>query len=86
MHSQRRNTQEPRNGRCTTLTNIRSGYAEMLKHGLISTAEHWNELIGFDLENPDIATLRNMVGTSVEVKEKIVEGICVIHLEKDCIV
>ena len=53
--------------------NIRSGYAEMLKHGLISTAEHWNELIGFDLENPDIATLRNMVGTSVEVKEKIVE-------------
>ena len=53
--------------------NIRSGYAEMLKHGLISTAEHWNELIGFDLENPDIATLRNMVGTSVGVKEKIVE-------------
>lgn len=53
--------------------NIRSGYAEMLKHGLISTVEHWSELINFDLENPDIATLRNMVGTSVGVKEKIVE-------------
>lgn len=29
--------------------NILSGYAEMLKHGLISTPQHWTELLGFDI-------------------------------------
>lgn len=53
--------------------NILSGYAEMLKHGLISNEEHWNELLGFDLDRPDYNTLTQMVGTSVAVKERIVE-------------
>lgn len=53
--------------------NIRSGYAEMLKHGLISTQECWTELINYDLENPDTDQLRHMVGTSVAIKEHIVE-------------
>lgn len=53
--------------------NILSGYAEMLKHGLISNASHWNELLAFDLDNPDYDALTQLVGTSVAVKERIVE-------------
>ena len=52
--------------------NILSGYAEMLKHGLISTTEHWAELLNFDLDHIDYQHLANMVGTSVAVKERIV--------------
>ncbi len=54
--------------------NIRSGYAEMLKHGLISSREHLDELLGFDLFDPDLRKLGEMVGRSVEVKEGIVES------------
>ena len=54
--------------------NIRSGYAEMLKHGLISTPDHLSELLSFDIEHPDLSKLGEMVGRSVEVKEKIVES------------
>ena len=53
--------------------NISSGYAEMLKHGLISTEPMWEELVSFDLDNPDLKQLQRMVGDSVEVKERIVE-------------
>jgi 3-dehydroquinate synthase len=53
--------------------NICSGYAEMLKHGLISSEKNWAELIGFDLQNPDFNQLRRMVADSVAIKEKIVE-------------
>ncbi len=53
--------------------NIRSGYAEMLKHGLISNVNHFTELMNFNLDNPDLDMLRQMVATSVAVKEKIVE-------------
>ena len=53
--------------------NICSGYAEMLKHGLISTEEMWEELVSFDLEKPDLKQLQRMVGDSVKVKERIVE-------------
>ena len=53
--------------------NICSGYAEMLKHGLISGEQMWAELITFDLEQPDLAKLRQMVADSVAVKERIVE-------------
>ena len=52
--------------------NICSGYAEMLKHGLISTEKHWAELVGFDLETIDYHRLQDMVGQSVAVKENIV--------------
>lgn len=53
--------------------NFFSGYAEMLKHGLISTPEHLNELLTFDTENIDYELLKQMVGRSVNVKEEIVE-------------
>lgn len=66
--------------------NIASGYAEMLKHGLIlrkdapvseaTKADYtamWAELVNFDLQNPDLKQLQRMVAESVQVKERIVE-------------
>ncbi len=53
--------------------NLVSGYAEMLKHGLISTPAHWAELLQFDLADPDLPTLKNLVAESVQVKERIVK-------------
>ena len=53
--------------------NICSGYAEMLKHGLISNQENLSELLAFSLHHPDLLQLSKMVGTSVAVKERIVE-------------
>lgn len=52
--------------------NMCSGYAEMLKHGLISDEAMWAELINFDILRPDLGQLRSMVGESVAVKERIV--------------
>ena len=52
--------------------NILSGYAEMLKHGLISTEEHWAELMNFDIEKPNLKELGDLVAKSVQVKERIV--------------
>ena len=52
--------------------NILSGYAEMLKHGLISDEKMWAELMNFDLAQPDFAVFGRMVGDSVAVKERIV--------------
>ena len=52
--------------------NICSGYAEMLKHGLISTPEHWSELLRFDLNQVDYARLQELVAHSVKIKERIV--------------
>lgn len=53
--------------------NICSGYAEMLKHALISSEAMWEELVGFDILHPDLRRLGGMVGASVAVKERIVE-------------
>lgn len=53
--------------------NIRSGYAEMLKHGLISDEKHWAELVNFDIANPDLRKLARMLGDSVKVKERVVK-------------
>lgn len=52
--------------------NICSGYAEMLKHGLISNMENYAELLNFDLDNVDYKHLGEMVGTSVAIKERVV--------------
>jgi len=53
--------------------NFFSGYAEMLKHGLISDAKILNELLAFDTEEIDYVRLKEMVSKSVAVKENIVE-------------
>ena len=54
--------------------NILSGYAEMLKHGLISPdSGMWAELLTFDLDVIDYYQLSRMLEDSVKVKERIVE-------------
>ena len=52
--------------------NILSGYAEMLKHGLISDEQMWAELMNYDVEAPDFGLLQRMVADSVAVKQRIV--------------
>ena len=56
--------------------NILSGYAEMLKHGLIDSESHWAELVNFSLGNIEsIETLGNLskiLEKSVAVKQRIV--------------
>ncbi|MDR1860713.1 MAG: 3-dehydroquinate synthase [Bacteroidales bacterium] len=54
--------------------NFMSGYAEMLKHGLIKSRDHWEELSHFDMDNPDFAKLQNIVAHSVAVKNWFVEN------------
>ena len=53
--------------------NFFSGYAEMLKHGLISNTAHWAELLNFNTSDIDYTALKQLVGRSVQVKEDIVE-------------
>ena len=52
--------------------NIRSGYAEMLKHGLIADETMWAELINFNLAQPNLRQLASMLNKSVRIKERIV--------------
>ena len=52
--------------------NILSGYAEMLKHGLISNTAHWAELIKFDIDHICYNSLQTLVQQSIQVKEDIV--------------
>lgn len=52
--------------------NLRSGYAEMLKHGLISGREMLVSLLRFDIAAPDYARLQTMVAESIAVKEDVV--------------
>lgn len=52
--------------------NLCSGYAEMLKHSLISNAQMWTEHVNFDILQPDLAELQRMVAASIAVKERIV--------------
>ena len=52
--------------------NICSGYAEMLKHSLISDEQMWAEHVNYNLAQPDLAQLQTMVGQSIGVKERIV--------------
>lgn len=54
--------------------NILSGYAEMIKHALISSVYNYASVLLFDLDAKiDYAFLNEMVARSVEVKEEIVE-------------
>ncbi|MDR0395607.1 MAG: 3-dehydroquinate synthase [Tannerella sp.] len=55
--------------------NLLSGYAEMIKHGLISNKKLLDETLLFDIEQkePDIERLNDLVGASVAIKKRIVE-------------
>ena len=54
--------------------NILSGYAEMLKHGLISNEKSWAELLNFGELGVlgELGELRTMLADSVAVKQRIV--------------
>ncbi len=54
--------------------NILSGYAEMLKHGLIGapSGAAVGALLAFDIDHPDLRELGRMVAESVQVKQRIV--------------
>ncbi len=48
--------------------NFISGFAEMIKHGLIYNPQHLNDLKRFDIENIDYDLLENVIRDSVNVK------------------
>lgn len=50
-----------------------SGYAEMLKHGLLSSAVDYSDLLAFDILDADFDRLLPLLEKSVKVKEAIVE-------------
>ena len=52
--------------------NFISGYAEMIKHGLIHSPEHLNELKEFDFDKIDYDLLQEIIRHSVNVKEYFV--------------
>ena len=52
--------------------NFISGYAEMIKHGMIKNPEHLEELKKFDIEIIDYKQLQEIIRHSVEVKKYFV--------------
>jgi 3-dehydroquinate synthase len=52
--------------------NFISGYAEMIKHGLIQSRDHLYEIRQFDLSQPDFQMLGELIATSVAIKDAIV--------------
>lgn len=54
--------------------NILSGYAEMIKHALISSKEVYSAVLAFDPIQPDPEELDKLVEQSVAIKEEIVEA------------
>ena len=53
--------------------NLLSGYAEMLKHGLLDQPSHWERLLALDFQKPDFAILSELITLSLEVKQRIVD-------------
>lgn len=52
--------------------NLRAGYAEMLKHALLTDRKMWADHLLYDLAEPDLEVLQDMVRKSIEVKQHIV--------------
>ena len=54
--------------------NLLSGYAEMIKHTLISSVDEWAELLNYAPDNRNLAPLAPMLKKNIQVKERIVEA------------
>ena len=54
------------------LEEVKSGFAEMLKHGLLKGEETFNRLLAFDFNNFNLDHLLNLLEESVNVKREIV--------------
>jgi len=53
--------------------NIRSGFAEMVKHALIDSSEEWENVLKFNLETIDFGKLKLLLDRTIRIKERIVE-------------
>ncbi|MCU4162616.1 3-dehydroquinate synthase [Carboxylicivirga caseinilyticus] len=54
--------------------NIISGFAEMIKHAFIYSAEEWEKLKSFDIKNPDLDKLKELVADSIRIKDYFVQN------------
>ena len=52
--------------------NFVSGFAEMIKHALIYSSQHWGEIKQFDPYNPDYKKLNKLLTQSVLIKNEFV--------------
>jgi 3-dehydroquinate synthase len=52
--------------------NLLSGYAEMLKHGLLSEQKHLSDLLNYDIQHWDKDSLLPLLEYSVNVKRQVV--------------
>lgn len=52
--------------------NFISGYAEMIKHGLIHSSSHLSEVRNYNLEEPDYNILAGIIARSVAIKDHFV--------------
>ena len=50
---------------------LRSGFAEMLKHGLIADEKHWKDLSSIENLNPE--SIYPFIETSMKIKQNVVE-------------
>lgn len=55
-------------------TNFFSGYAEMLKHGLLDPSAHWLELLRFNINAIDYTQLSLLIEKSIRIKKEIVKA------------
>jgi len=53
--------------------NFLSGFAEMIKHGLIKSPEHLKKLLDYDLNKKDLTELQKIIKESVDIKEWFVK-------------
>ena len=50
-----------------------SGYAEMLKHALIDSEQHYNDILNYNINNIDTDKLLPLLQSSVGIKERITQ-------------
>ncbi|MBK5202547.1 MAG: 3-dehydroquinate synthase [Prolixibacteraceae bacterium] len=53
--------------------NFLSGFAEMIKHGLIKNPEHLKKLLDYDMNKKDLTELQKIIKESVNIKEWFVK-------------
>ena len=51
---------------------LKSGFAEMLKHGLIADKKHWEDLI--QLNDVDVLGVESFIAKSMEIKQEVVNA------------
>jgi len=54
--------------------NLVSGFAEMIKHAFIHSLDRWNELKDFNIRNPNLSELKELISDSIRIKDHFVES------------